>query len=396
MAPSFSDYTVAFQAAVDGNLRLLKSKREMANKVDLRAVKDNKGCHVLHAAAAKGHFGVCKFLVEEMAFDVNSTSDEGECTVIFKIMLHVGKLGIARLLLSKGVPLDPLDHRGTPLHLAALKDQDQTMKILLEHAADPNRVVHHIFSPLVMACSAKSLKCMKLLVQAGADVNFKGSSGPSAIMYAVDDGFTDIVKYLLEVGADPNIPDHVSMVQVFLYLILTFGCERRELVEILFPRTRPLPSLPDWSIDGIIQTMKYMPFRATVHILTDFLLPFQHNLYWSLLKIVPCLLILTAVVHCADEISVEDDITNTKAKAKELFAKGEYLSAIYFYDMAAEMNPLDATLFANQSLCWLRMGEGNRALTDAVKCRMMRPQWAKAWEAMEAMRSTARSAEQNT
>lgn len=64
----------------------------MANKVDLRAVKDNKGCHVLHAAAAKGHFGVCKFLVEEMAFDVNSTSDEGECTVIFKIMLHVGKL----------------------------------------------------------------------------------------------------------------------------------------------------------------------------------------------------------------------------------------------------------------------------------------------------------------
>nr|CAB3466411.1 unnamed protein product [Digitaria exilis] len=50
-----------------------------------------------------------------------------------------------------------------------------------------------------------------------------------------------------------------------------------------------------------------------------------------------------------------------------------------FRATAAEMDPLDATLFANQSLCWLRMGEGNRALTDAVKCRMMRPQWAKAW-----------------
>lgn len=43
------------------------------------------------------------------------------------------------------------------------------------------------------------------------------------------------------------------------------------------------------------------------------------------------------------------------------------------------MNPLDATLFANLSLCWLRMGEGKHALTDAVQCRMLRPDWSKAW-----------------
>jgi len=33
---------------------------------------------------------------------------------------------------------------------------------------------------------------------------------------------------------------------------------------------------------------------------------------------------------------------------------------------ATEMDPLHATVFANWSLCWLRMGEGNLALADAA------------------------------
>jgi hypothetical protein len=34
---------------------------------------------------------------------------------------------------------------------------------------------------------------------------------------------------------------------------------RHELVEILLPRTNPIPSLPDWSVDGVIGTMKTLP-----------------------------------------------------------------------------------------------------------------------------------------
>jgi hypothetical protein len=30
---------------------------------------------------------------------------------------------------------------------------------------------------------------------------------------------------------------------------------RRDLVEVLFSRTKPVPSLPDWSVDGIIRTV---------------------------------------------------------------------------------------------------------------------------------------------
>lgn len=46
---------------------------------------------------------------------------------------------------------------------------------------------------------------------------------------------------------------------------------------------------------------------------------------------------------------------------------------------AMEVDPLDATLFANQSLCWLRLGEGELALPDAQRCRALHPRWAKAW-----------------
>uniref|UniRef100_A0A0D9YSG5 Uncharacterized protein n=1 Tax=Oryza glumipatula TaxID=40148 RepID=A0A0D9YSG5_9ORYZ len=46
--------------------------------------------------------------------------------------------------------------------------------------------------------------------------------------------------------------------------------------------------------------------------------------------------------------------------------------------LAIALNPTDASLFSNRSLCWLHLGEGKKALMDAEACRMMRPDWPKA------------------
>lgn len=43
-----------------------------------------------------------------------------------------------------------------------------------------------------------------------------------------------------------------------------------------------------------------------------------------------------------------------------------------------DLDPEDATLLSNRSLCWLRMGDAEKALQDAVECKEMRPDWPKA------------------
>jgi len=46
---------------------------------------------------------------------------------------------------------------------------------------------------------------------------------------------------------------------------------------------------------------------------------------------------------------------------------------------AKEIDPNDATVFSNLSLCWLRLREGEQALAYARQCKALRPDWSKAW-----------------
>ncbi|CAN6329739.1 unnamed protein product [Urochloa humidicola] len=367
MAPNPA--AVAIEAAIDGNLRLLK---KMASKIDLRETKDRVGgWNALHCAAAKGHLEICRFLVEESGLDVNSAAADGATPVFhaassgnvsvlrylldhggspampnaFGTMpLHVavdgGHSEAIALLLSRGVDVDPLNRRlSTPLDLAAAKGHNQAVKLLLEHGADFNKVTHNAFTPLLMACYGGSFKCIKLLVEAGADVNFKSPYGPSPLQKAVMDGSTNIVKFLLEAGADPNISDECWKNPI----MHAASNGRRDLVEILFPHTKPIACVSNWSVDGIITTTKSIPFMAK------------------------------------DELIGKHMFDEAKPQGNEAFAKGDYLAATHLYGVAMRKDPLDATLYANRSLCWLRLGDGAKALSDAQQCKIMRPRWSKAW-----------------
>ncbi|EMS62527.1 Tetratricopeptide repeat protein 28 [Triticum urartu] len=65
-------------------------------------------------------------------------------------------------------------------------------------------------------------------------------------------------------------------------------------------------------------------------------------------------------------------------REKGIGGEGERIGTVR-PEKVMEIDPLDATLFANRSLCWLRMREGDRALADAQRCKMLRPGWSKAW-----------------
>ncbi|KAM3254264.1 hypothetical protein ACQJBY_048035 [Aegilops geniculata] len=236
--------------------------KKLPKKKGLRGAKDANGETMLYFASSQCCLVSCLFLflVEEAGLDVNSESKAGLTPVVLAalqgdvevtryILDHggdpampdergstplknaaaAGHCEAVRLLLSKGVNLDPIHYQGTPLHLAAVGDQDQVVMVLLEHGADT-----------------------------GADVNARDYSGPTPFTEAVADGLTDFVKVLLDAGANPNIPNQHGAIPIEL----AADSDRHKLVQIIFPRTKPIKSLPDWSVDGIIKTVNSTKINA--------------------------------------------------------------------------------------------------------------------------------------
>lgn len=81
--------------------------------------------------------------------------------------------GMLRWLLAQGVHPDckmsPTD--GTPLMHAAVEGNLESMRLLLDHGADPNARNESNELPLGYACSYGQWEAARLLVERGADVN---------------------------------------------------------------------------------------------------------------------------------------------------------------------------------------------------------------------------------
>uniref|UniRef100_A0A8R7U4U8 Serine/threonine-protein kinase BSK1-like TPR repeats domain-containing protein n=1 Tax=Triticum urartu TaxID=4572 RepID=A0A8R7U4U8_TRIUA len=79
----------------------------------------------------------------------------------------------------------------------------------------------------------------------------------------------------------------------------------------------------------------------------------------------------------------EQDDKNTKAELKlcgdVAVKRKNYRGASAFYSEAIELDPSDATLYANRSLCYLQMTEAGKALRDANTCIKLRPEWLKGY-----------------
>jgi len=156
-------------------------------------------------AAQSGDVSTVKYLLDRGG-DIMKADEKG------RTVLHhaacTGSTKVTEFLLSKGIPVDIDYGHGTALHQASVNEQDKTVKILLDHHANPNTSFSGVGTPLMGALLYHSLKCMKLLIKAGADVNGGNLASPLVIA-TMRGGYTNEIWLLLKAGADPNIPDDV-------------------------------------------------------------------------------------------------------------------------------------------------------------------------------------------
>ncbi|XP_010278138.1 PREDICTED: ankyrin-1-like isoform X2 [Nelumbo nucifera] len=254
-----------------------------------------------------------------------------------------GRTQVCKCLLKElKLDVDVKDGRGaTPFFHAILGGHIATANYLLKNGADPatpNVVLHHIFTPLMLAILAQSFECTKLLLKEGAGPNI-GSFGITPLGIAASEGETEMIKCLLKGGADPNIPNFYGLKPIEVSALNG----NYEDVMILFPKTSPIQAISHWSPAGIIRHMHSEEARQ------------KRNL------------------------QLKEKFMELKAKGEDAFKRKEYLMAIRWYTEAMNADPLGATLLSNRSLCWARLKEGERALSDATACIMLRPDWPKAY-----------------
>lgn len=97
------------------------------------------------------------------------------------------------------------DYGDTPLHIAALVDNDEIAKLLIEHGADLDVQNGSFYTPLMRA----GLKVTKVLVDNGADIDFVSRNGQlTALSIALMWKEKEVGEYLLKSGA--KLPDKDS------------------------------------------------------------------------------------------------------------------------------------------------------------------------------------------
>ncbi|XP_028790259.1 uncharacterized protein LOC114746212 isoform X2 [Neltuma alba] len=382
-------------AARTGNLDLLKNlagqlneDRDLAKTV--AAIKDANKRGALHFAAREGKTEVCEYLLEELKLNVDERDDDGETalihaarqghTVTAKYLidrganptiasnlgataLHhsagIGDIELLKYLLSRGIDADLESDAGTPLTWAAGHDQKDAVSVLLEHHANPNAETDDGVTPLLSSVAAGSLTCIELLVQAGANVNVS-AGGATPLHIAADNGNPELINCLLKAGADPNVADEDGMKPIMVAALRG----NRKAVEILFPLTSIVETVPTWSIDGILESAQSENKKQETRNASE----------------TGCRKDTALTEQNLPEVTPEAKKKSAEAKSRgdEAFKGKDYYMAVDAYTQAIDLDPTDATLLSNRSLCWIRLGQAEHALADAKACRALKPDWPKA------------------
>ncbi|RZC71891.1 hypothetical protein C5167_035040 [Papaver somniferum] len=140
-----------------------------------------------------------------------------------------GHNGVISLLLSKGISIDVSNGFGSPLQLACVFGQHDTVKLLLDHPSQSQFVFHEVATSVIHPFQNLA---MRGEFTQGADPN-GGSDGVKALPLAAKVGVIQIIELSVEAGAGPNFTDMGSYLLKPIEEAAIDG--NRQGVEIHFP-----------------------------------------------------------------------------------------------------------------------------------------------------------------
>ena len=169
---------------------------------------------------------------------------EGACNVITleliqAIIANDRNAGLVSLLLNHQAAIATQDKLGnTALHYAALANNPESIRILLESGADKECPNTNGKSPLLLAAREGRAKAVAALIQAGSQVNTADHSAHTPLMHAAYRGHLEIVELLLKGGAEVNANDRYHRTA----LMLATEKAHAEIVDTLLAAgARPMP-----------------------------------------------------------------------------------------------------------------------------------------------------------
>jgi ankyrin repeat protein len=117
----------------------------------------------------------------------------------------------------------------TALAYAVLKNNTESIKILLAAGADVNYKTYKDHKILLLALDHAKVENIKLLLAAGIEVNCRYKNGFTPLMYAIRTSKKENIKLLLAAEANLNDEDYYGRTALMLAMIY----DKKEIIKIL-------------------------------------------------------------------------------------------------------------------------------------------------------------------
>jgi ankyrin repeat protein len=192
------------QAIAAGDLNKVRTLLE--DDPPLLELKDNEGNTPLHLACGAFQVAIANFLIDKGAA-ANTRNNYGLTPLHRAIGGRGQDVDLIRKLIAKGADVHAKLDRGlNTLHFAAMINNLNIVKLLIDHGADLNAYDNICYGTVLQTAinMNPNEEVAKFLVEHGAKINQKFSFGNTELHLAAMKGYADLASLLVKHGADVN------------------------------------------------------------------------------------------------------------------------------------------------------------------------------------------------